>query len=217
VKIKICGLTEPDDALAAVEAGASMLGFNFYEPSPRSVSPGACARIQAVLANHGAHVTTVGVFVNMAEAGIRMILDDCGLDLAQLHGDETPELLAALGDKAFKAIRPVTSEAARVLVSRYLRRDAAHAPALLVDAAHPSAYGGTGQVADWPLAASLAAEHPILLAGGLCPENVGLALAQVHPWGVDVASGVESRPGKKDRARMTAFIDAVYRHTAPAD
>jgi phosphoribosylanthranilate isomerase len=210
VIVKVCGLTSLDDALAAVEAGADMLGFNFYERSPRYVSPVACARIQAGLQAQGVRVTTVGVFVNAGEETIRTIMAGCNLDLAQLHGDEAPELLRALGDRAYKAIRPADLGAARELAARYVTPGSSWSPVLLVDAARAGHYGGTGQVADWDLARALARE-PILLAGGLCPENVADAIRQVRPWGVDVASGVESAPGKKDRARMVAFVSAACR------
>jgi phosphoribosylanthranilate isomerase len=205
-RIKICGITTLDDALAAVEAGVDMLGFNFYEPSPRYVRPPDCARMVAALQDRGAFVTTVGVFVNTPPEQVAAILDDCGLDLAQLSGDEPPEFLDMLG-RAFKSIHPPTLDTAQSDARRYARRAAP--PALLVDAYHPSKYGGTGQTGDWTLARTLAAEYPLLLAGGLRPENVARAIAQVQPWGVDVASGVEASPGKKDAGKMAAFVQEV--------
>jgi indole-3-glycerol phosphate synthase/phosphoribosylanthranilate isomerase len=207
--VKICGITDLDDALAAVEAGADMLGFNFYEPSPRYIRPADCARIVTALQDHGASATTVGVFVNATLREVASILDDCGLDLAQLHGDEPPAFLKALDERAFKAIRPSTLAAAQADARRYVRRVAP--PALLVDAYRPGAYGGTGQAGDWSLARMLAEQHLILLAGGLNPENVAQAVAQVQPWGVDVASGVESSPGRKDPQKTAAFV-AAARH-----
>jgi indole-3-glycerol phosphate synthase/phosphoribosylanthranilate isomerase len=206
-KVKICGITTLNDALAAVEAGADLLGFNFYPPSPRFITTSACARLCAALRARAIPVTTVGVFVNTPPADIQAILDECGLDLAQLHGDEPPEDLAALGGRAFKAIRPASLPEARAAVGRYGLRKAP--PALLVDTAAAGAYGGTGQAGDWAMARPLAAEHPLLLAGGLRPENVAAAVAQVRPWGVDVASGVEVEPGRKDPAKMRAFVRAV--------
>jgi phosphoribosylanthranilate isomerase len=212
VKIKICGITCLDDALAAVEAGADMLGFNFYRPSPRYIEPLACARLIAGLRDRGAAVTTVGVFVNAPPQMVVSILRDCGLNLAQLHGDEPPEDLTALGERAFKAIRPATLASARAALDRYPRRTTP--PALLVDASTcVSPYGGTGQVGDWSLARDLAAAYPLLLAGGLRAENVAAAVALVRPWGVDVASGVESGPGRKDPARMAAFVQAARSFT----
>lgn len=204
-RVKICGLTTVDDALAAIDAGADMLGFNFYPESPRYIAPADCARIVSLI-HCQSLVTLVGVFVNSPLADVRVILDDCGLDLAQLHGDEPPEFVAALDGRAFKGLRPATLEQAEVEARRFAR---CAAPALLVDAYRPDAYGGTGQTGDWGLARALAAEYPILLAGGLTPENVAEAVAQVRPWGVDVASGVEVSPGCKDARKMAAFVRAA--------
>ncbi len=211
VRVKICGLKTLDDALAALDAGVDLLGFNFYRTSPRYVEPAGCARILAALRSRGSTAATVGVFVNASLAEIRATLDECGLDLAQLHGDEPVELLAGLGERAFKAIRPSSPAAARASLARYGCDRRSRAPALLLDAAQPGLYGGTGQAADWGLAASLAADYPILLAGGLTPQNVAAAVRLVRPWGVDVASGVESAPGRKDRAKMFEFVAAVRR------
>ena len=152
MKIKICGITSLEDAQAAVQAGADMLGFNFYPPSPRCITPQACAQIVAGL--RGSGVCTVGVFVNADAGEVRAILDECGLDLAQLSGDEPPEVLAALGERAFKALRPADETALQDLLRAYPARS--QAPAWLVDAYHPGEYGGTGLSADWSTAAGLA-------------------------------------------------------------
>ncbi|HEX7973816.1 MAG TPA: phosphoribosylanthranilate isomerase [Anaerolineales bacterium] len=202
--IKICGITTLDDALAAMEAGADLLGFNFYPPSPRCVEPQSCASIVARLPKG---VRTVGVFVNARPEHIRLILDECGLDLAQLCGDEPPEHLAALGEQAFKVLHPTGPQDLAAALERYPVR--AGSPAWLVDAYRPGEFGGTGQTADWSLASALASRAPILLAGGLTPANVAAAVEQVRPWGVDVASGVEDSPGRKDPARMAAFVAAA--------
>jgi phosphoribosylanthranilate isomerase len=208
MKIKICGITTMDDALASVEAGADMLGFNFYPPSSRYIEPSACAKLVAALRARGAPTTTVGVFVNMPPDRVAAILDECGLDLAQLSGDEPPSDLVVLGERAFKGIRPRDAAEALSLSTRYVM--CAAPPALLVDAsAGAGQFGGTGQVGDWDAAAAVAAAYPILLAGGLRPENVAAAVAAVQPWGVDVASGVESSPGRKDAAKMQAFVRAA--------
>ena len=132
---------------------------------------------------------------------IRATIETCGLSLAQLHGDETPEMLSALDGKAFKAFRGVPAD-----VNGFAR---SKSPALLVDAAVKGVYGGSGEIADWSAAAELAKKYPLLLAGGLTPENVAEAIRQVRPWGVDVASGVESAPGEKDASKMKAFVRAV--------
>lgn len=205
VRVKICGVRTLDDALAA--EGADMLGFNFYPPSPRYVTPAACAALVGALRDRGVRATMVGVFVNATLEDVAATLEQCDLDLAQLSGDEPPALARALGARAFKAIRPRTLDEAHTALGAYPRRAAP--PALLVDAARGRAYGGTGHLADWGLARALAACAPILLAGGLRPENVMDALAAVRPWGVDVASGVESAPGRKDPERVAAFVRAV--------
>lgn len=203
--IKICGITNLPDAFCAIDAGADYLGFNFHPASPRSIEPEACRKITAVLRKECPLVKRVGVFVNMPLERVRSLLESCGLDLAQLHGDESPADLAALGTRAFKAFRGVPAE-----VDGYARREA---PALLVDAAVKDAYGGTGVTADWAAAAELAKKFPLFLAGGLNPENVAAALRQVNPWGVDVASGVESSPGRKEPHKLEAFIRAARQDT----
>lgn len=208
MKIKICGITTLDDALTALDAGATMLGFNFYPPSPRYVERTACAELVAALRGRGRAATLVGVFVNMPPDEVRRILDECGLDLAQLSGDEPPADLALLGERAFKAIRPRGADEARRLAASYAVRSTP--PALLVDAAVGAGqFGGTGRPGDRDAARAVAAQYPILLAGGLRPENVAAAIAAVQPWGVDVASGVESSPGRKDAAKMKAFVRAA--------
>lgn len=199
-KIKICGIKTVKDALAAMEAGADLIGFNFYPKSPRYIDVGTCRNIMSVMRKQG-HVTYVGVFVNASVEEVYATIETCGLSLAQLHGDETPEMLNALNGRAFKAFRGIPSD-----ITGYERNDA---PALLVDAAVKGVYGGSGVTADWSAAAELAKKYPLLLAGGLNPENVVDAVRQVKPWGVDVASGVESAPGEKDAAKMSAFVKAV--------
>jgi len=209
MRVKICGITTLDDALAAIEAEADMLGFNFYPPSPRCIEPAACAAMVAALRACGASTTMVGVFVNIPPDRVATILDECGLDLAQLSGDEPPNDLVVLGERAFKGIRPKDAAESVALAARYVVR--VEPPVLLVDAsAGAGQFGGTGQVGDWDAARAVAAAHPILLAGGLHPENVAAAIAAVQPWGVDVASGVESSPGRKDAAKMKAFVRAAH-------
>jgi phosphoribosylanthranilate isomerase len=205
--VKICGITTLEDGLAAIQAGADWLGFNFFPPSPRYLSPAACAEICVQLRAQFPQIVLVGVFVDSAPKEIETIEDGCGLDLAQLSGSEPPEHLALLGQRAFKALRPADAAELQALIKRYPPRSTA--PAYLLDAYHPSEYGGTGRRADWQLAAGLARQAPILLAGGLRPENVAAAVAQVNPWGVDVASGVESAPGRKDASLMQAFVRAA--------
>lgn len=190
------------DALMAMEAGADLIGFNFYSKSPRYVSAGRCRDIMSVMRRYG-HIMYVGVFVNASVPEIRATMDTCGLNLAQLHGDETAEVVQAFYGRAFKALRGVPQN-----LNGFVRDGS---PALLVDASVKGAYGGTGVTADWSGAAELSKKYPILLAGGLTPENVAEAVRCVNPWGLDVASGVESAPGVKDPIKMRAFVQAVKR------
>ncbi len=202
--IKICGITSCVDAVAAVEAGADMLGFNFYRPSPRYISPSACRQVIAALVEMQVQAQFVGIFVNSPGQQIMEIMSSCGLDLAQLCGDETPETIAGLDGRGYKALRVLDELQLASSVRKYPARSVP--PAYLVDSYHAGSFGGTGQTADWSLAAQLGRQFPILLAGGLHPENVAQAVAEVQPWGVDVASGVESSPGIKDIAKMRNFI-----------
>ncbi len=205
-------------ALAAVEAGADYLGFNFYPKSVRFIEKQACAEITSVLKKEHSQIKLVGVFVNSSFEEVQDILNACSLDLAQLHGDETPEMVASFHGKAFKAIR-LSAESVETSVYPFLQSvdnirypfQKSALPALLVDAAVKDVYGGSGVTADWNGAAELAKKVPLLLAGGLTPENVAEAVGRVKPWGVDVASGVESAPGKKDPSRMKAFVQAIKR------
>lgn len=202
-KIKICGIKKLSDALAAIEAGADYLGFNFYPKSVRFIEKETCAEITSVLKREYPQIKLVGVFVNSSVDEVKNILKICSLDLAQLHGDETPEMFAQLAPSVFKAFRGV----ADVEADKRMITDGA--PALLVDAAVKGVFGGSGVTADWSVAAELAKKYPLLLAGGLMPENVADAVRQVQPWGVDVASGVESGAGEKDAGKMKAFVQAV--------
>lgn len=203
-KIKICGIKTVTDALAAMDAGADLIGFNFHPRSPRYTDVGKCRDIMSVMRRYG-HITYVGVFVNASVATICATMETLGLSLAQLHGDETLEMLSELNGKAFKAFRGIPQS-----IDGFARRDA---PTLLIDASVKGAYGGTGITADWNGAAELAKQYQLLLAGGLTPENVAEAVRQVRPWGVDVASGVESAPGVKDPNRMKAFVQAVRKES----
>ena len=199
--IKICGIKTLKDALAAIDSGADYLGFNFYPKSVRFIEKSACAEITSVLKSEHPQIKLVGVFVKSSVYEIKDILQTCHLDLAQLHGDETPETFAQLAPHAFRAFRGIPESNAG-----YERNEV---PAMLIDAAVKGVYGGSGVTADWAAAAKLAKQYPLLLAGGLTPENVADAVRQVRPWGVDVASGVESAPGEKDAGKMSAFVKAV--------
>ncbi len=201
--VKICGIKTLKDALAAIEAGADYLGFNFYPKSVRFIEKSACAEITSVLKREHLHIKLVGVFVNSSVEEIQDILQTCQLDLVQLHGDETPEIFAQLAPYAFRAFRGIPESNAG-----YERNEV---PSMLIDAAVKGVYGGSGVTVDWAAAAELAKKYPLLLAGGLTPENVADAVRQVRPWGVDVASGVESVPGEKDAGKMVQFVKEVKR------
>jgi phosphoribosylanthranilate isomerase len=206
-KVKICGITNLADAILAIDAGADMLGFNFYPPSSRYITPEACGKIITALERINHSAVYVGVFVNASTEDIAKILNKCGLDLAQLSGDETAEIIKDFGERAFKGLRIRYLDEAFDKARKYVNNNIA--PALLVDAHRAGAYGGTGQLANWDVARVIAERYPILLAGGLNPGNVGRALDKVHPWGVDVASGVESVPGKKDPQLVREFVRTV--------
>jgi phosphoribosylanthranilate isomerase len=209
MRVKICGLTNLDDALLALEAGADLLGFVLYPKSPRGVGLAAVAEIAGALRSAPAfqqrQPALVGVFVNEPPAAVRRALDEAGLDLAQLSGHEPPDDLRALVGRAYKAIRGE----ADILPPAGAPPARPYCPDFLLDAAHPTLYGGSGQLADLALAARLAARHRLLLAGGLTPDNVAAAIRAVRPWGVDAASGVEAAPGKKDPAKVRAFVQAA--------
>jgi phosphoribosylanthranilate isomerase len=193
--VKICGITRLEDALAAVRLGADALGFNFWPRSKRHIAPAAAA---AIVAKLPPTVASFGVFVDPTRAELEAALAVSGVGVAQLHGDEPPALCLGLAVPVVKAIRVGVGSDLAQLASYEVR-------AFLLDA--PSAgYGGSGASCDWGLAAEASRELPVLLAGGLSPENVAEAVRVVRPLGVDVASGVESSPGVKDLARMELFI-----------
>ncbi|HKY70625.1 MAG TPA: phosphoribosylanthranilate isomerase [Nitrospira sp.] len=203
VKVKVCGITNAEDARAAVEAGADALGFIFFEKSPRYVVPAVASQIIAELPPL---VTAVGVFVNEGLATVRSIMDTCGLAMAQLHGDENASYCRELARPAMKALR-LKDRGGLLALAEYQGRGGVRG--FVLDTFSEFAYGGTGQLADWRLSAEVAQTARVLLAGGLTPENVAEAIRTVRPYGVDVSSGVESAPGKKDHAKVRAFLDAV--------
>jgi phosphoribosylanthranilate isomerase len=206
MKVKICGIINFGDARAAIEAGADLLGFNFYPKSPRYIAPEKAREIAAQIRSGGQGPLLVGVFVNSPLEEVRSILKIAQIDLAQLHGDEPVQVVEQLSGCGFKALRP-TSETEAEIDAEWFAPYGPLAPALLIDAYRKDQYGGTGHAADWSIATKLAQQYPILLAGGLTPENVAEAVKQVRPWGVDVASGVEVLPGKKDVEKMRLFME----------
>lgn len=207
--VKICGITNLADARAAVDAGADLLGFVFFPPSPRYVTPEGAREILNGLGETRATIRAVGVFVNEPMDKVKDILETAGLDLAQLHGQEMPEMVREMGRRAFKSIQANDLDTAHTLMAHYRGAVNGNLPALIADAPPAQLPGGNGIVADWSVAHAIANEFPILLAGGLNPENVQEAIARVAPYGVDVSSGVERAPGIKDHDKLKAFIDRV--------
>lgn len=200
VKVKICGVTNVADALAAAEAGADMIGLNFYEGSPRHLTLPQAVEIHRALPPF---VLRVGVFVNPAADLVMRALGECGLSLLQFHGDEPSEFCTQFGAMSLKAFRIQDAESLTALENY-------QTDAFLLDAHSKSGLGGTGEKFNWDLAvAAQKFGKPIFLAGGLTPENVADAVRQVQPFAVDVSSGVESAPGKKDAAKVRAFIAAA--------
>jgi phosphoribosylanthranilate isomerase len=201
-RIKVCGITNWTDARRAIEGGCDALGFNFYPRSPRYIEPARARRIAARLPRG---VAAVGVFVNEPLEAVLRIARQVGLDYVQLHGDETPALLAdvSLCVPAIKAFRVAPGFRAASL-QKYRR-----AAAFLLDGFHPRLRGGTGRTVDWSLARRAGRYGPIVLAGGLRPDNVAEAIRSARPAAVDVSSGVESAPGRKDRVKLREFIEAA--------
>jgi phosphoribosylanthranilate isomerase len=196
IKVKICGITNRDDARVAVEAGADLLGFIFYPPSPRYVTP---EQAQVIVASLPVSLPTVGVFVNEDVETINRVARDSGVQMVQLHGEESPELCRQLPWPVIKTFR-FTEQVRPDMLQHY----AVHA--FLIEGFHADVYGGGGARADWQRVALLQTYGRIILAGGLTPENVCEAIRIVRPYAVDVCSGVEVAPGKKDWHKVRAFI-----------
>jgi phosphoribosylanthranilate isomerase len=200
VKVKICGITSVAAGLAAAEAGADMIGLMFYEKSPRHITLAAAAEIARLLPPA---LTKVGVFVNAPEEFVTRATMECGLNLLQFHGEETPEFCTRFGVMSLKAFR-IRDESSLAELPKF------QTDAYLLDACSAGGLGGTGEKFNWDLAvAAQKFGKPIFLAGGLTPANVAAAVRQVRPFAVDVSSGVESAPGKKDAAKVRAFIQAA--------
>ncbi|PVY78241.1 phosphoribosylanthranilate isomerase [Tamilnaduibacter salinus] len=201
-RVKICGVTRPEDARAAARAGADAIGLVFYEPSPRAVT---LEQARAVVAATPAFVTVTGLFVNPTESEVRETLASVPLDLLQFHGDESPSFCDQFRRRWMKAIRMRDSTDLGSAFRQY-----AGGSGMLVDAYSPERYGGTGETFDWSL---IPPERPmpVILAGGLTSANVAAAIARVAPWGVDVSGGVERDKGIKDPKRVVDFINEVNR------
>ena len=201
IRVKICGITNKEDALLAAELGAWAVGFIFYKKSPRYISPYKAKKIIDALPPF---VTPVAVFVNQNEGAIKDIMDFCGFNILQLHGDETPQVCGRLSKKyrVIKALR--LKEGFNFSgIGEY------PASAFLLDTFQPDAFGGSGQAFNWDLVKDRQFPKPVILSGGLNPENVAEAVATVHPYAVDVSSGVEKEPGKKDRLKLEIFFQKM--------
>ena len=218
--VKICGITNRDDACAIAEFGPDAIGLNFYEPSRRYVSPDQAREIVAALPEA---VEPIGLFVNHPQAEIRRICKHCGLKMIQLHGDETAEFIVDLAEfKIIRALRiggdglPRVADELATISTLGIRLSGC-----LIDAHVTGAYGGTGQTAPWSVLATEWNSNdwpPLILAGGLNPANVADAVREVHPWGVDVASGVEAQPGRQNLAKVRRFIQqARSAHDSPTE
>jgi phosphoribosylanthranilate isomerase len=199
-RVKICGITRLEDAEAALRLGAEFLGLNFYPPSPRSIDVDAAARLRRRV---GDRARVVGVFVNHAAAEVSRIADRVGLDLLQFHGDEGPLDLEPHGARAIKVLR-VAGPLPLAELDRYPR-----AWGFLLDSAVPARYGGTGVAWAWDAAGPLPARRPLFVAGGIRPGNVGELVARLSPWGIDVSSGVEAAPGRKDPALLERLFEEI--------
>lgn len=196
VRVKICGITNVDDALLAVEAGADALGFVFYSKSPRCVTPEQTAEVIRVLPPF---VQAVGLFVNETAERVNGVARECRLDMVQLHGDETPAYCDLMERRVVKVFR--VKDGATIAAMQQYR-----VGGYLLDTWSSAAYGGTGHTFDWELIRDAGQHGPLILAGGLTPDNVAEAVKRVRPYAVDVSSGVEASPGKKDPARVREFI-----------
>ncbi len=198
IQVKICGITSVADAQAAAGAGADLIGLMFYDKSPRRVALETAAEIARSISPF---VVKVGVFVNPTEELVTRAIAECNLSLLQFHGDETPEFCTKFGVMSMKAFRVRDAETLRALADY-------NTDAWLLDAYSPGALGGTGEKFNWELAVEARKlGRPIFLAGGLTPDNVGGAVSLVQPFGVDVSSGVEMSPGKKDPDKVKLFIE----------
>jgi phosphoribosylanthranilate isomerase len=204
VQVKICGITRPEDAELAVSLGAWAIGLIFHEPSPRAVE---MATAEAIGAEFKRQVEVTGVFVNRTLDEVAEIADRCSLTIVQLHGDEGPvycaEIARRTGAKVMKAARVRDAESLQALQA--FRGVDFH----LVDAHHPDLFGGTGETFDWTLLQKRRSKVPLVLSGGLTPDNVADGIRATHPWGVDSASGTEASPGVKDPAKVEAFFRAA--------
>lgn len=200
MKIKICGITRLEDAICAIKSGAWAIGFIFYDKSPRYISPEKAGEIIRQLPDG---IKKVGVFVNSSVEKIMEVKKISGIDIIQLHGDETPEMCEKLSGEIIKAIRPSKEEDILVL------KDYTNASYFLIDAKVKGEYGGTGKVSDWTLAVKAKKYGKIILAGGINSENINHAIKEVNPFAFDLSSSVETEPGIKDHEKIKKVFNSL--------
>ncbi|MBZ0157200.1 MAG: phosphoribosylanthranilate isomerase [Alphaproteobacteria bacterium] len=205
MRVKICGITNLEDALAAVDYGADALGFIFFGKSPRFILP---ERVREIVSYLPPLITTVGVFVNEEPERAKETMEQTGLDILQLHGDEPPEVCAVWP----RVIRSVRVKELTDLKPLEIYR----ASAFLLDTYSPGQFGGTGQIFNWDIAVEAKRFGRIILSGGLNPDNVGKAIQRVRPYAVDVSSGIEREKGRKDLKKMRAFIERAKAAASPS-
>jgi phosphoribosylanthranilate isomerase len=202
IQIKICGITNKEDALCAAKLGATALGFIFYPPSPRNIKPADARKIVSVLSDE---LVKVGVFVNESVTEVKRIVEYCGLDMIQLHGDESPAYCREFpASQVIKAVELKNDD-------DFNHASSYDVAAILVDSRHAGLYGGTGKKANWELACRIKNKKPLILSGGLNEGNIAEAIKTVTPNALDINSGVEFKPGKKDHAKMARIFD-IIRH-----
>lgn len=201
-QVKICGITNEEDALCAAACGADALGFIFYEPSPRYIAP---ENVLEIIKKLPAHIVVVGVFVNEAAENVKRISGSCGLDFIQLHGDESVEYCSGFAPETIIKAVHLRDENDVPNAFQY------NAAAILVDSRDAGLYGGTGKTANWDLALKIKSKKPLILSGGLNEDNVGEAMEKVAPLALDINSGVEIKPGKKDHKKLAKIFDVIHR------
>ena len=200
IQIKICGITNKEDALCAAKLGATALGFIFYPPSPRNIKPADARKIVSVLSDE---LVKVGVFVNESVTEVKRIVEYCGLDMIQLHGDESPAYCREFpASQVIKAVQLKNDD-------DFNQASGYDVAAILVDSRHAGLYGGTGKKANWELACRIKNKKPLILSGGLNEGNIAEAIKAVTPNALDINSGVELRPGKKDHAKLARIFDII--------
>jgi phosphoribosylanthranilate isomerase len=199
MRVKICGITNVSDALAAADYGADAVGFVLYKSSPRYIDQSA---VKNIISQLPPFVTTVGVFADGTEKEVLSTVEECGLDVIQLQGDEPADYCRRLGSRVIKAIRVRDKFSLNRMIPYKVR-------AFVLDTYREGELGGTGRTFDWSLAVDAKKFGKIILAGGLTPENIGPAIEQVRPYGVDVSTGVEERLGKKDHSKLKRFIETA--------